>query len=105
MIFTQRDAARITNEAMHDAMEAREQRQRFATLPPECQFEAVVGDSGAIRGTIGVQLPPLTLEAAKARISAIREIADEWQYSHEGLNPDMFEAELARLLAFIAHNP
>lgn len=105
MIFTERDAARLATEAMFDRMEAKEQRIRFSTLAEDACFEADLGAYKAIRCPIGVQLPPLTVEAAKARISAIREIADEWQYSQEGLNPGLFEAELSRLEAFIAHNP
>lgn len=99
------DERRYAQEAMHDAMEAREQRQRFATLHPEGPFEAYPGAYSAICDQMATQPPILTLEAARARISAIREIAEEWQYSHEGLNPGLFEAELSSLEAFIANNP
>lgn len=95
------DERRWATEAMHDRMDRKQERQRFY----DAYFQGQGSTYKAIRPPDHTKIPPLTVEAAKARISAIREIADEWQYSHEGLNPSLFDSELARLLAFIAHNP
>lgn len=101
MIFTQRDAARLATEAMHDRMDRKQERQRF--------YDAYSQGQGAtykaIRPPDHTQIPPLTLEAAKTRLSELSEQAVAFSFGEDVPNPSLFSEEKARLLDFIAHKP
>lgn len=100
-IFTERDAARLTNEAMFDRMDRKRELERYATMPTE----PCGSPKDAICRPIGVQLPPLTVEAATARLLALDAEFEDWLCGCDVPGPNASSHERARLLAFIDHNP
>lgn len=100
MIFTERDAARLAQEAMFDRMEAKIARGRFYDSHSLALLEA----HKSIRQPDHTQIPPLTVEAAKTRLSELSEQALAFSFGEDIPNPNLFAHERARLLAFIAHN-
>lgn len=87
-----------TSDSYYAALEAKEQRQRYATMPTEhCGSPK---DAKSL--PIGVQLPPLTLKAAKARIAALNTEEASWLCGCDVPSPNSRRFEREGLEAFIA---